>query len=505
MTKEALTIGGRLMTAQEATVRAGPAGGLGVPPLVYGHGPDGVGQIVGPRMQTRGTSLWGIMAAPAPMAAMPPAQVEQLARHLVDAAKVIAKHRVLELSFGHVPLNIFDGPGQAAVQAALGHGAACNVNGFFLFYLGLEKPVNKSVPAGQILRASVAGNETRFCGNGRSNAASSISIVSTTQNHGSYVANVCIGQDPMPPARPAGPKLMMNARDEQAIRLKSKMDITAATFTEAAAPVYTHIENYEPGLVFTKRGREEIHDFLEGEYKKRRHQTVAYEIPRRDWQLAFWHRRLLHALVSMSPEKRRLFWIKSTPDAGKGTFGEYLGDHDGWIPDLFPNIVAPYPGVLNVTSYFTDGEKLAQMYSNAHVGVVPPGILIVDFGKDTDEFTKPQLKGMELLANVGEPLNGARYGGHSRQLKSHAVVFSNASPPAGLLDRCVWLLDVQAIDHEPDWTWPFKPRDHAQQASDRVAASALRPLPEAALAPGLGPALVAAPAAVAAGYGCVLM
>lgn len=203
----------------------------------------------------------------------------------------------------------------------------------------------------------------------------------------------------------------------------------------------------------------------------------------------------------MPLEKRRLFWISTAADAGKGTFGEYLEDVPGWMPDVFPNMFAEHPGVLNVSSFFTQPEKLAQKYSNAHVGEVPPGILIIDFPKTVETFTKEHLAGLEVLANIGETCSGARYGGHASKIKSHTIVFSNVKPPKDLAHRCVWLLAVGAIDSEEDWTFPYKPRDHAQVAAALVTASAARPLPEALLVPGAGPAPVVNP--VAAGSGSV--
>ena len=189
----------------------------------------------------------------------------------------------------------------------------------------------------------------------------------------------------------------------------------------------------------------------------------------------------------------------SAPDAGKGTFGQYLGDVEGWIVDIFPNMVAEYPGVLNVSSYFTNEEKVAQMYEKAHVDNVPPGVLIVDFKKSTSDLSSAQLDGLEQLANVGEPLAGARFDGHGQENKSHALVFANIAPPQGLKERCVWLLDVAAIDAEPDWTFPYKPRDHAVTAAARAHTSADRDLPEALAVHGARPASVVAPVVAGAG------
>jgi hypothetical protein len=372
--KETLMIGGTPLAPSDTTVRPGVASAFA--PLAYGHGLGGVGQLALNRLQPRGTSLWGVMASPTPILGMLPANVQGLAHHFIEAAAVVAKQTVIEISFGHVPLAVFDVAGQGAVTAALGGG--CAPNGLFLFYLCLARPANKQIAVGNVIRSVVQGNETRFCSNGRANPTTSEAIIAVSQSHGHYVSNVKLAPPAIVPAMPDVAKVTMNKRDQQAIRLSSKLDYAAASFAEASAPVYQWISTNEPGLLLTKRGRDDIHSFLEVQWKRRRCKQTAYDMPRRAWRLPFWQRRVLYALLSMIPEKRRLFWIMSVPDAGKGTFGQYLGDADGWIADLFPNMVAQYPGVLNVTSYFTDGQRLAQMYDKAHVDDVPPGILLVE-------------------------------------------------------------------------------------------------------------------------------
>jgi hypothetical protein len=498
MSKEVIMLGGRPMQPEEAQLQAAAAGVAPVvAPLPYGHGAGGVGQLVTNALQTRGTSLWGVMASPAapPFAA---GVVEGLANHLVQAVAVLGQHSVLEMSFGHIPLAVFDITGQGAIQAALGPGVLGN--GCFLFYLCLAKPVNKRLAPGTIVRATVQGNETRFAANGRVNVHSSKTIIAVSQATGPFVSNVRLRPPSAVPTRPAQDKSVMNRRDEEAIQLTSRIDQAAPNFEEAVAPVYTWLETHHPGKLLSKRGRDDMASFLELQWKRRRSTHTPYAAPRREWRLPFWQRRLLYVLLASPPEKRRIFWICSTPDSGKGTFVEYLADREGWIPDLFPNMVAESPGVLSVSSYFTNSEKLAQMYAKAHVQNTPPGVLTVDFPKCTTSFTKSHINGLELLANVGEPFAGARYDGHSHPNRSHTVVLSNMRPPPGLRERCVWLLEVDAIDAEPDWTFPFKPRDHANQAAAAVAASADRALPEADLAPVLGvPPPVVQPVAFGAG------
>ena len=79
--------------------------------------------------------------------------------------------------------------------------------------------------------------------------------------------------------------------------------------------------------------------------------------------------------------------------------------------------------------------------------------------------------------------------------------------------------EVSAIDFEGDWSFPYKPRDHAQVAAALVTVSAARPLPEGRLVPGAGPAPVVNPVAAGsggvgvpvaaalapAGFGCAVM
>ena len=364
----------------------------------------------------------------------------------------------------------------------------------------LAKPANKRLAPGTEVRATVQGNETRFAANGRSTAHSPMAIIAATQTAGPFASNVRLLPPSNVPARTANVKVVMNRQDEEAIQLTSRIDLAAPSFDEAVAPIYAWLETQHPGKLLTKRGREDIASFLDLQWKRRRSSHTPYKFPRREWRLPFWQRRLLYVLLSTPPEKRRIFWVCSTPDAGKGTFAEYLADREGWIPDLFPNMVAEYPGVLTVSAFFTNAEKLAQMYAKAHIEDTPPGILIVDFPKCTGTFSAAHVNGLELLANVGEPFAGARYDGHSRPNRSHTVVLANVRPPPGLRERCIWLLEVDAIDAEPDWTFPFKPRDHAIRAAAAVAVSAGRALPEAALLPAVGmPAPVVAPVVLGAG------
>ena len=57
MTKQLIMAGGVPLVVGDAVVRAGGAGAGGMAPLVYGHGPGAVGQLVTNSLQA--ASLWG--------------------------------------------------------------------------------------------------------------------------------------------------------------------------------------------------------------------------------------------------------------------------------------------------------------------------------------------------------------------------------------------------------------------------------------------------------------
>ena len=306
---------------------------------------------------------------------------------------------------GHVPFAAFGAAGQAAVTAALD--PAFVANGLFLFYVGLSKFANRRLVPGSVIQCTVGGNQTRFGACGRLNKSAPRDIIAMTQNHGAYVANVqVVAPLPMPAIPPRAAKQWMNKQDMHAIRFKSKINLAAADFAEATRPVHDWIETYEPGLLLTKRGQDDIHGYLEGLWKRCRCSRASITKPPRDWILPFWQKWVLYAICPLPTEKRRLFWICSPPEAGKGTLGEYLGDRDGWMNNLFPNTECQHPDVLNVNSHFTDAEKVALKYSDALVGDVPPGVLHVDFPKSVDTFSKAQLAGLDGVGRYRPGLRG---------------------------------------------------------------------------------------------------
>jgi len=80
-------VGGKPLAVLDAAVSAGGAGASGLAPLIYSHGPGAFGQWATNSMQS--ASVWGAMAAAAPMAATTPATVHQLAGYLVQGALAV--------------------------------------------------------------------------------------------------------------------------------------------------------------------------------------------------------------------------------------------------------------------------------------------------------------------------------------------------------------------------------------------------------------------------------
>ena len=214
------------------------------------------------------------------------------------------------------------------------------------------------------------------------------------------------------------------------------------------------------------------------------------------------------ALVTLPAERRRIFWIKSVPNSGKGIMVEFLNTATAWITPVFQNVDLEFPGCLEITSCLSSLRDFAMLYQDAHVNHKPPGLVVVDAPKEM-KFGKKACSTLERAADAGQCLTFAKYRGGKPVLNSHVVIFANVDPPRSLEERCVWLLDVQGLDHQTQWQYPFLPPNHAHTAHALAMASAAVPLPEdvpvplpgagpPALAAAAPPGVVVAPAAGAA-------
>ena len=131
------------------------AAGLGpLPQLAFGHGPGAIGALCDQRLQTSTGALWSLMQAHGPDT------LQELQRCFVafrDGVQAHSARTIVHISFGRVPLNVFDANAQLAIQHRLGAAAAVH-----LCICVLNGPVDTRAKAGTQLSLNTAGCIVRF-------------------------------------------------------------------------------------------------------------------------------------------------------------------------------------------------------------------------------------------------------------------------------------------------------------------------------------------------------
>lgn len=470
-------LGATLLEAEDAPLVIAAAAAAGGPALRYGTlAAGGWGVISANRCQTRGAAIWGIME---PLAGEGVAQVATASQAMLDCiSQGSGNVTVKEISFGWCPWAAWDAPSLAALQHEVGFDTAA-VPGAFVFYLGTSGPVNLRKPAAAAdLRYDCGGRVLRLgtLAQGPGAVASKLALVMATQPN-DHRSNVRV-QAKTGPLEPALKKTRYNDKDEMVIEFKKRLDTSsAATFEESVTRAAAFMELTYPAEWALGRTQDSLLKVARKVWDAERPIYQAQEIPIKMWALTFWQRRLLFRLARLGPRKRRLFWIVGAPSTGKGEATEFLFSPAAWATEVFQNLPIAFQGCVEATYLIERIRDFSMRYADASINGVPPKLIVLDYPKGT-EFLAALISNIEKLTDVGQPLTHGKFKGAEPVLHSHVVVFSNVEPPEKLLHRCIWRLKVDAIDSQPNWTFPGASEDALDAGSAAALASATVPLPE---------------------------
>jgi hypothetical protein len=268
----------------------------------------------------------------------------------------------------------------------------------------------------------------------------------------------------------------MSAQDDLVKECLARLRDTGPTWEDDSVDVIAYLKEWHGGFFYSSAGQGLV-ALLQREWRERNPAFEPFEAPVRIWNLTFWHRRFLHPIVTLVPEKRRIFWCCSPRNVGKGHVVEFLSTPEAASSDVFQNADVVFRGVLDATLLLHNMEKLAMRYGDKAVKGHPPGIIYCDFQHLT-ALTPSILNALERLSDVGQKLEHGRFRGDEIVLRSHLLVFANAPPPKSLDQRCVWLLQPQSLADQPLWEYPFVQPGHAAANAVVAAISAAVPLPE---------------------------
>ena len=445
--------------------------GLAAAPLHYGTVVNGgFGVLADVRCQTRSPHVWGIVQR---LAGDGVGTVDVVSLSVVDAIEQgPGGSKVVDLSFGWLPWASWTGAAQIALQLALG---AAPGTGCFLFHMGLTRPVDIRKPAATAdLRYVVGGRVVRIGalaqGEGPRRAVVAASqLVCFRSNLRFQTADA--------PLEPARKKQRFSAHDAVVIEFRERLQ-HAETFDEYVKSAVAHMEQVHPGDWFLRGGQAKLLVMAKQLWRTDR---LAFQsdspLPPRQWVLTLWQRRVLFALATERPQKRRLFWIQGSPGCGKGSLAEFLFAADAWNTSVFENVPLRFPGCMEATFALDKLQDFAMLYAKNSVDDSPPGIIVLDFPKAT-KFSPALVTALEKLTDVGQPVTHGKYKGAEPVLQSHVVVFSNAPPLEGLPHRSLWLLRVAGVVAAPEWEYPGAARGADAATLLRVQASAAVPLPE---------------------------
>ncbi len=465
------------LAPDEAPVQTAPAPAVAPPLLVYGPpAMGGFGTISANRCQSRSPACWGVMTA---LAGDGPATVDPTSLALMTAIEQgPGGSKVVDLSFGWSQWADWAPASQVTLQGLLG---GVPGPGVFLFYitmragnLDIRRPA-----AAPDLRYNCAGRDVRL-GTVAPGDAARLALVEATQRR-DYRANVTV-QDVEAAMLPARKKTRFSAQDDMVIEFRRRVE-PKETFESSIENAVAYMEKRYPAEWHLRGARAKLVDMAFAAWEKERPRFQGYNQPQRVWLLTFWQRRLLFVLATELPLKRRLFWIVGAPDCGKGTLAEFLFCFLAWHAAIFDNVPLVFPGCMEATYVLGKLRDFAMLYAEKSIQGKPPGIIVLDYPKNTD-FTAELVSAIEKLTDVGQPLTHGKYKGAEPILHSHVVVCSNQEPPKGLLHREIWLLRVANLAAQPAWQYPGAAPGGNAAANAAVAASAAVALPEdQALAP----------------------
>lgn len=380
-------MGGRVTAAEEVEAQQSipPLAGWPVLPLSsFAPGPGLVGELKDDRLQTRTGMLWAIMQPVGPDTA---AGLEARRDALQAAMQTALNKQFVQLSLGRVPIHVFDAPAQAAIVARLGpvvdlHLIAGVMN---------CKADLKAKPAGTPLQFMVTGCQVRLGAFPPQNSPSAeILLNRVIREHSSWfistrvVSEAAAALTPLPLAKR---KLHFSAQDELVMDCKRRVRDGVATWSEGKKDVIAYLEATNPAYPYSRQGKEFLNDLHKEWQTRNRPPVEAFpEAPAPEWLLTFWQRRLLLPIATTAPERRRIFWVRTKRNAGKGVLAEFLMSPEAHQTEIFDGVHLPYRGAIDATLLCTNVVNFAMRYADKSVDDQPPGLVICDFPFDF-EFT----------------------------------------------------------------------------------------------------------------------
>lgn len=144
-----------------------------------------------------------------------------------------------------------------------------------------------------------------------------------------------------------------------------------------------------------------------------------------------WQKQVID-LVKKMPKKRQIIWVWGSPDQGKSTLFEWLGEVKN-----------------NPKGFFCAGTSLSMDNLAHHYD--EEGIIAWDFPLSYEFEDKLDILStiIEIFSDFGKPITSKKYNGKTQYVRGHCVVFSNSPPIRTLKHKNIIEIQTDELVKKP--------------------------------------------------------